>query len=374
MNRFSRPLLPSLLLLAAPLVLTGCETAAVVAGGAAASALGERRSTANYLEDKWLAMKLRKAYLDSAKISAPNINVSVYNGKVLLTGAAASEGEIDEAIRLAKAARGVVEVRNELKVQHETAAELAEDMLVANKVKLKLLADRDVRGVDYHVEAVKGIVYLSGSAHTVEERDAAVKLASEVGGVVQVVSYIDVDDKSFPVNPEARQDLPPAPLGKKRTASDMLEDNWVALKIRTAYVQNDKVQVGNINVSVYRGQVLLTGTAASEEEIAEAIRLAKNVWGVADVVSELKVQHVSGAEVARDVWITSQVKVKLLADPVVNGLDLQVETTKGEVFLTGVSRTVQERDRAVRLAEEIEGVTKVTSLVEVDPEPVNFDP
>ncbi|MBF0154167.1 MAG: BON domain-containing protein [Magnetococcales bacterium] len=351
--------------------LGGCVPVAMVGGAAAtATVIGERRGSSDYFSDNWVAIQIRNAYLQSNKVSAGNINVSVYRGKVLLTGTASSEQEIAEARRVASSVQGVSKVISELKVQFASAAEIAMDILISNKVKVKLLADRDVRGLDFHVETTKGVVYILGLARTLGERDAAVKIASEVAEVKQVVSYIDIDPNAYPVNPEAKEE-PPAnanPASKKRNASDVLEDNWVAMKIRSAYVRSDLVHVGNIDVSVYLGQVLLTGTAASEKEIAEAIRIAKNTMGVWEVISELKVEYASASDVAQDAWITNKVKVALLADQIVHGMNIHVQTTKKVVYLTGVATTIMERDRAVNVTKSVSGVEKVVSYVEIEPD------
>lgn len=154
-------------------------------------------------------------------------------------------------------------------------------------------------------------------------------------------------------------------VAEKRGSANYLEDNWVAWKIRSYYVNNDNVRAGNINVSVYRGKVLLTGTADSKEEIAEAIRVAKATRGVTKVTSELKVQRESASELAKDSWISNQVKFKLLADEKIRGLDIHVETTKSVVFLTGLVSKVAERNRAVEITQGVPDVREVVSYIEL---------
>lgn len=153
---------------------------------------------------------------------------------------------------------------------------------------------------------------------------------------------------------------------EKRGPDNFIEDNWVAWKIRSAYIRSQKIRVGNVNVSVFKGRVLLTGTAASNEEINEAIAIAKATRGVVEVSSELIVQHATAMELASDAWISNQVKIKLLADSLVNGLDIHVETTKAVVFLTGIAKTLPERDRAIAVAQSVNGVAEVVSYIEVE--------
>ncbi|MBF0414637.1 MAG: BON domain-containing protein [Magnetococcales bacterium] len=154
-------------------------------------------------------------------------------------------------------------------------------------------------------------------------------------------------------------------VAERRGPESFVEDNWIAWKIRSSYVKSETVQVGNVNVTVYKGKVLLTGTASSKEEIRQAIAIAKKTEGVVDVASELVVQHVTAGEIAEDVWITNQVKIRILADQLVRGLDIHVETTKGVVFLTGMAKTVSERDRAIGIAQNVSGVREVVSYIEI---------
>jgi osmotically-inducible protein OsmY len=155
-------------------------------------------------------------------------------------------------------------------------------------------------------------------------------------------------------------------VAERRGAGDYVEDNWAAWRIRTKYVQSKLVKVGNINVSVYQGRVLLTGAAASAEEIAEAVRLAKMTRGILEVASEIQVQSESTEEIAHDAWISTQVKTKLFTDNAVRGIDIHVETTKGIVYLTGQAQALPERNRAIELARQVRGVKEVVSYILVD--------
>lgn len=155
---------------------------------------------------------------------------------------------------------------------------------------------------------------------------------------------------------------------ERRGTVEMVEDLWVSNKIRSAYIESDKVSWGNVNVTVFRGKVLLTGTAANEEEVQESVRIAKAIRGVRAVHSELKVQYASAQELAEDTWISTQVKMMLLRDEQVRGLDIHVDTTKNVVYLTGLAASIQERDRAARIASVVKGVKEVVSYIEVDPE------
>jgi hyperosmotically inducible protein len=60
-----------------------------------------------------------------------------------------------------------------------------------------------------------------------------------------------------------------------------------------------------------------------------------------------------------DSTITTKVKAALLADEDVKGLDIKVETRKGEVYLSGFVDSQGQMDRAITVAKGVEGVKNV---------------
>lgn len=60
-----------------------------------------------------------------------------------------------------------------------------------------------------------------------------------------------------------------------------------------------------------------------------------------------------------DSTITTKVKARLIADPAVSALAINVDTTRGVVSLTGIVGSERERQRAIDLAQAVTGVTRV---------------
>ena len=67
----------------------------------------------------------------------------------------------------------------------------------------------------------------------------------------------------------------------------------------------------------------------------------------------------STGEVIDDAAITTKVKADLLADPMVSGFAISVETDRGVVSLTGIVNSEAERQRAVQIAQDVGGVKQV---------------
>ncbi|ADE14741.1 transport-associated protein [Nitrosococcus halophilus Nc 4] len=70
-------------------------------------------------------------------------------------------------------------------------------------------------------------------------------------------------------------------------------------------------------------------------------------------------------EYVDDAWITSKVKSALVADPQVSGLDIQVETYRGIVQLSGFVDTKDQSREAEDVARSIEGVRDVENRLTV---------
>lgn len=66
-----------------------------------------------------------------------------------------------------------------------------------------------------------------------------------------------------------------------------------------------------------------------------------------------------------DSAVTGKVKAALLADAEVKGTDINVETNKGEVMLSGFVESQAQIDKAASLAKNIDGVKQVSNKLEI---------
>ena len=70
-------------------------------------------------------------------------------------------------------------------------------------------------------------------------------------------------------------------------------------------------------------------------------------------------------ETVSDGALTAKIKSKMALDDNVEARDINVDTANGIVTLTGVVASAEQRDRALRLARETEGVTNVVDRLRV---------
>jgi len=70
-------------------------------------------------------------------------------------------------------------------------------------------------------------------------------------------------------------------------------------------------------------------------------------------------------EAVREGALTAKIKSKMALDDHVKARQINVHTTGTTVTLTGTVRSEQERERAIRLARETEGITQVVDKLKV---------
>lgn len=148
-------------------------------------------------------------------------------------------------------------------------------------------------------------------------------------------------------------------------------DPGITTKVKAQLVANDLVKARNIDVDTKGRVVTLTGTVQSELEEAKALEIARGTEGVVDVVDNLAVRPMTDqaapttGRIDLDPGITVEIKTKLLADPEVSGLKIDVDTNDRVVTLTGIVDSEAEKARALDIARRVENVARVEDKLTV---------
>lgn len=100
--------------------------------------------------------------------------------------------------------------------------------------------------------------------------------------------------------------------------------------------------------------------------LARAAMLGSALLGSAIIVgcSSTPSQQSTGQAIDDGV-VTAKVKAKLVEDPVTKALQINVETFKGTVQLSGFVESDQARTRALQLARDVDGVKQVRDAMEI---------
>jgi hyperosmotically inducible protein len=97
---------------------------------------------------------------------------------------------------------------------------------------------------------------------------------------------------------------------------------------------------------------------------AAALVAALMAAAVVSGCSSTPTQQPAG-EAVDDGVVTAKVRAALVADPVTKAHQINVETFKGTVQLSGFVESDEARSRALQLARDVDGVKKVKDAMEV---------
>lgn len=173
------------------IVTTGCGPAAVAVGvGATAMVATDRRSAGAQADDA--AIEFKASSEAGTKWGADiHLNVTSYNGRVLLSGEAPTAAVKDEIGRMAKATDRVQSVSNEMVVGPVTdLGARTRDSYITSVVKTRMIEAQKFAPNHVKVVTERRVVYLMGIV-TREEGDAAGQIAATTADVALVVKLFE---------------------------------------------------------------------------------------------------------------------------------------------------------------------------------------
>ena len=158
---------------------------------------------------------------------------------------------------------------------------------------------------------------------------------------------------------------------QERSAGNAVDDAAILLKIKNAYAQKDFDDLlANVEIKVVEGRVLLTGNVEKPDSQIDAVKLAWQVNGVKEVMNEITINDQSGlGNYARDVWISTQIKSKLLITKHIRSINYSIITVNQAVYVMGIAQDQAELDRATAVASTVDYVKRVVSYVRLKDDP-----
>ena len=185
------------------LSLQGCVAVAVGGVAATARTVAQDRTVGDAMDDVGTKVGIQRRMLSESGQLFLKTDVAVVEGRVLLTGIVPDQDARIAATRIAWQAPGVKEVINELEISDKRGiVTVPHDALIATRLRARLIGDKEIKSVNYSIEAKDRVIYLMGIARSNEELDRVVDQARSVKGARNVVSYVKV--KSDPTRSTTR--------------------------------------------------------------------------------------------------------------------------------------------------------------------------
>lgn len=152
----------------------------------------------------------------------------------------------------------------------------------------------------------------------------------------------------------------------RRTSGVYIEDENIELKA-VKNIADTLGEAAHVNITSYKGNVLLTGEVPSNEAKSKAENITKATASVRNITNELTIGPKTPiSSRANDAYLTSKIKAQFVSENRFQANYVKVVTENSVVYLLGYV-TQSEADAAVEIARNTSGVTKVVKVFEYMP-------
>lgn len=196
--------------LAASASVSGCMTAAIGTAASVGVYAVQDRTIGEGIDDATASNQVKMRLLAADRAAFQEVDVEVAGRNLLLSGVTPTQEHREAAETIARSVTTIENVYNEIFVgPHSSLARNAQDELITAQIRTRLTASPSVRAINVNIETFQGNVYLMGTARSEHELQRAAEIASVVGGVRRVVSFMQVRQPPTPYYAQSTE--PPAP-------------------------------------------------------------------------------------------------------------------------------------------------------------------
>lgn len=298
------------------------------------------------LEDERITDAVEMSLIFNDSVPEHLLDLETKDGIVTISGAVSNLLAKENAVKTARAVKGVRSVVDKINVVTKGRS----DSKIREYVIAALKSDPATERFEIAVNVEDGIVNLRGQVESWAEHRLAEKAAMSVVGVAGVNNLLTVK------------------FTEKRSDAEIKADIQRVLEINASI--NDEL----IDVKVDNGEVEISGTVGSAAEFAEAMDISW-VNGVKDIqADDLKIKWwledrlSPRTRTLTDAEIKKAVKDALFHDPRVLSFNPEVRVRNGRVTLTGEVSNLASKRAAGDTALNTMGVRHVWNLLRVRPD------
>lgn len=145
----------------------------------------------------------------------------------------------------------------------------------------------------------------------------------------------------------------------ERPVDRMMDDTTITSHIKNEMIKDETVKARQIDVDTVGGHVTLTGVVETTAESRRAMKIARGVNGVKSVRNNMQIGKKTFTEVVNDKYLVSKIKSKLIVEPEIRSLNIDVDVHRGVVTLTGIVQSWDQKKRALEIARNTDGARRV---------------
>ena len=155
------------------------------------SVIMDERDIADDWTDTKINMSIRTDLAKSKISYVMDIEITVFEGEVMLNGAIPTIEDIEKIVEIAWQTPEVKKVYNEIRLDMPSSvAQSSADALIASSVRTQLLATGGITSVNYKITVDNGKLYMMGIAKNQEEFNAVINIIQQTSGISGIVSHV----------------------------------------------------------------------------------------------------------------------------------------------------------------------------------------
>lgn len=160
---------------------------------------------------------------------------------------------------------------------------------------------------------------------------------------------------------------------EERSLSSAVDDFNARTELNARLLGESPSLFANVSTTVIEGRVHLSGTVPTNEQRLAATRIAWATPHVREVVNDIEVTEGGGlGDVARDRWISAQVRTRILTDSAIRDINYTIDTQNKVVYILGIAQSQEELDRVVAHARVVPDVRRVVNYALLKDDPRRF--
>jgi len=176
----------------------GCSPANIlVSGGGSAMVVAEgERSLGAVVDDATIKVNIAAKFLNAGNNLFVNINTSVLEGRILLTGLVDNQEIRIEAVRLVWEVDGVKEIINEIEIgNRSTVKDYASDLWINTQARAVAVKTVGIKAITFNFETIQGKIYIAGISARPDLLNEMIAALKNIKGVNEIINYVIIVEK-----------------------------------------------------------------------------------------------------------------------------------------------------------------------------------
>ena len=176
----------------------GCSPANILAtGGGSALVVAEgERSMGAVIDDASIKVNIAAKFLNAENNLFVNVNTSILEGRVLLTGLVDNQEIRIDAVRLVWEVEGVQEVINEIEIGNRSSLkDYASDLWINTQARAVAAKTVGIKAITFNFETIQSKIYIAGISSRPDLLDEMILALKNIKGVSEIVNYVIIKEK-----------------------------------------------------------------------------------------------------------------------------------------------------------------------------------